>query len=170
MSIKTYITAGILVFGAWHAYGNYQEDQQKLASVAKEYGLNAQQQAAFHACNAQMSGLQTGHPDAQGKGSVPPQICACQSKHMVGVFQPDQYSSHKNVINSVTENSTAAQNSLDASEMHSKYTPEQGFELLRFSLKSCFFEYQSIVKAKYNQKIKNLCKKPDMKNHHVCKS
>lgn len=173
MSIKNYFAVCFLGVIAWLAYGIYEDKQAETAQIVQDHDLDDTQLAAYKACDGHMSGKQLDpqNPDIKRfNGSVPASICACQAKSMVKVMLPGKYSSHRRVVKSMTEGERATQVVLKETQVNADYSPSSGFAKLRRSLDGCIADYRKQEAARQRELIREICKSPDTRNTHLCRS
>lgn len=173
MSIKNYFALAILGVIAWFAYGKYEEKQAQTTKLVKDYNLSDVQLAAYKVCDRQMSGKQLDpkNPDIKVvNGSVPASICACQAKQMAKVMLPGEYSSHKRVIDSMTEGERDTSTELKASQLNTGYSPSSGFSSLHRSLLGCISHYRVERAAQKKERIRQICSSKNARDTHLCRS
>lgn len=183
MDIKKILAFAVLGVFAIFAYSANREKAADQHKVAQEYGLTEAEIAAYKDCNSHMSGKRIGSSNPFSKttgGSVPPEICACQSKSMVKVMKPggltESYSSHQNVVEFITEkkptkkkSSLSGKEELAESQLQKGATKKGGFAILVASLHKCMGDYARQQHAIQQKKIKELCASGEVEGR-ICKS
>jgi hypothetical protein len=132
------------------------DDGARLASLAKEYKLTAQETSALDVCMSDMVGKSITFSSSTGSskhGSVPVNICACQAKTMVSVFEDGKYASHQNVVDFMVNGS--GEKTLNSPDLksHTRSVAVQ-FDRLTASLDQCAERYQAEESKRAQEFIK----------------
>lgn len=139
MPFKGYFALGLAGVILWLAFGVYQERQADIARIMNDHGLDDLQFAAYKACDSHMSGMRLKITDEY----VPAAICACQAKEMVKVMLPENFSSHKRVVTSMTDGKEKTVSfELSETQLQAGYSPASGFKELYLSLTACVSGYR----------------------------
>lgn len=112
--------------------------ERDMERIAEENGLDAEQTAAFRSCDRHMSGKEM-VSGGMTLSRVPKDICVCQSRAMVAVFNGGEYSSHKNVVNYL--GGKKKRKPLNSKHLKYPTSAEEEFDRLEQSLRRCVAEY-----------------------------
>lgn len=147
---------------------NYSEKEDRIAKKAAEYELSASENKAFRSCNKQLKNFRLKISSKASTGSVPMNICACQSKTMVKVMKEDRYTGFKSVINYEASHSFDGRKEIPTSDIRSGQSPKAAFTTLHKSFKQCIRttqkklakEISGVLKPKKN--YRQICKRNDL--------
>lgn len=146
---------GFLAFVAWA----YVKDQSDLERIAAENGFDAEHTAAFKACDRQMSGRSLSLGGVT-YSKVPNDICVCQTLAMVAVLRSGEYSSHRNVVNYLTDEND--RRPLDPSQLKNPADPEGEFRRLSEHLRLCVFHFSLASDRRNREDMQRICQELEM--------
>lgn len=149
-------TFSILVLGGFVAIIGWAhlENEKDIKSIARENGFDDERTAAYRACDGHMSGktLTTG---GVTYSQVPDEICVCHSRNMQAVFKSGEYSSHRNVIDYLTDEDTPKP--LNQSDLKAPAHAELDFMRLAISVGQCVESYQLETDRRNREDLQRVC-------------
>jgi len=167
-NFKLIIGGVVLAFVASTGVSNYNEKEERITKLSTEYGLSSLENKAFRSCNKQLKNFKLNISSKASTGSIPLDICACQSKTMVKVMKEDQYSGFKNVINYEASPNFNVRKKIPSMDVKQSHTPSGAFVTLHKSFKQCIHKTQRKLAQQINdirkpkKNYKQICRRNDL--------